>query len=263
MRGADPKSDRLFAPFRPNGFGLGEAIGGFAVGIILATIAVTIFGVASGHPRHPSNYGSDVVDLLGLWTGLAGCAIVASSRARAGEPAAERVGLGRRLAEDYGFSLRPWPDIPLGIAVGLFSQYVLVFVFELPLLPFVPHLYSRLSQPAVSLTGDATGVGVVALGVLVCLGSPVVEELFFRGVLFRSVTGRLARLGPRLGPVLSALIVGLAFGLAHFEPLELIALAGFGAVLCALAWWTGRLGAGIVAHVSFNVVAFISVVRSH
>jgi hypothetical protein len=116
----------------------------------------------------------------------------------------------------------------------------------------------------VSLTGTATGIGgLVVLGVLVCFGSPLVEELYFRGLVLRAAAGRLAPLGARLGPVASVVLVGALFGLVHFEPLQLLALVGFGMVLCVLAWRTGRLGAGIVAHMTFNTLAFVSVARSH
>jgi len=267
---------------RPNPFGLAEALVGLASGFVLATVLEGIFGALSHHAGHPSGYGSDVASLLGLWIGLVGAAVAASARSRRSAAAAEgadaarsRVarrahGAGNRLEEvlrhlgdDYGLAIRPWPDIPLGLLVGLGSQYGLVWLLELPLVPFVPHLFTRLDQPAQNLTGDAHGSGLVVLGILVCAGSPLVEELFFRGLLLRSIAGKLAPLGPRLGPVVSVVLVGLVFGLVHFEPLEFLALAGFGMVLCLVAWRTGRLGAGIVAHATFNTAAFLSVVHSH
>ncbi|MCU1493006.1 MAG: hypothetical protein JWO62_770 [Acidimicrobiaceae bacterium] len=269
------------SPFRPNAFGLGEALVGLAAGFVLATVFTSVFGALSHHPRSPSGYGSDVASLLGLWIGLVGGAIAASVRNRryerardrsATEPARDLVQANGAvvpvttrdlLARDYGFAIKLWPDVPLGIVVGLASQYLLVPLLELPLLPFVPHLFHRLSQPAVSLTGDASGPGLVVLGVLVCLGSPLVEELYFRGLLLRALAARLAPRGARFGPVLSVVLVGLVFGLVHFEPLELIALAGFGMVLSVLAWRTGRLGPGIVAHMAFNTATFVSVARSH
>jgi membrane protease YdiL (CAAX protease family) len=278
-----------------NSFGLAEAIWGLCAGFVLASLLVSAFGLLSGHSSHPSGFGSDVASLCGLWAGLVGAAVVASLRHRRAElaasggaapsgtgpgltsrepappgrsrarrrPLGRRSGLARDLADDYGLALRPWPDIPLGIAVGLASQYLLVPLLELPLAPFVPHLFTRLGQPAQDLTSEGTGAGLVLLGVLVCLGSPLVEEIFFRGVLLRAVASRLAPLGPTLGPVVSVLIVGLVFGLVHFEALQLIALVGFGVVLCVLAWRTGRLGPGIVAHVAFNTAAFVTVARSH
>lgn len=158
--------------------------------------------------------------------------------------------------------MQPWPDVPLGIVVGLASQYLLVPVVEAPLLPFVHHLYSRLGHPAQTLTGHAFGPGLVVLAVLVCVGSPVVEELFFRGLLLRALMGGLKDLGPRLVPAVSILLTALVFALAHFEALQFLGLAGFGVVLGLLAWRTGRLGPSIVAHMAFNTVTIIAIVAA-
>jgi membrane protease YdiL (CAAX protease family) len=49
----------------------------------------------------------------------------------------------------------------------------------------------------------------------------------------------------------------------HFEPLELLALSGFGMVLSALAIRTGRLGPGFVAHAVFNIVTFVPLALGH
>jgi membrane protease YdiL (CAAX protease family) len=55
-------------------------------------------------------------------------------------------------------------------------------------------------------------------------------------------------------------LTAVCFGLAHFEALQLIGLVGFGVVLGSLAWRTGRLGPGIVAHAAFNAVTFVALV---
>jgi membrane protease YdiL (CAAX protease family) len=135
-------------------------------------------------------------------------------------------------------------------------------VFEAPLLPFVHNLYSRLGHPAQSLTSHAFGPGLVVLAVLVCVGSPVVEELFFRGLLLRALAGRLKDLGPRLGPATSIVVTALVFALVHFEALQFLGLAGFGVVLGYLAWRTGRLGPSIVAHMAFNTVTIVAIVAA-
>jgi membrane protease YdiL (CAAX protease family) len=153
-----------------------------------------------------------------------------------------------------------FPDALIGVAAGVASQYVLVPILEALLLPFVPHLFHRLSGPAVHLTSGAHGVGLFVLGFLVCVGSPCVEELFFRGLLLRSLAGRFAMLSKRSGPILCVGLTAVCFGLAHFEALQLIGLVGFGVVLGSLAWRTGRLGPGIVAHAAFNAVTFVALV---
>jgi membrane protease YdiL (CAAX protease family) len=153
-------------------------------------------------------------------------------------------------------------DIPLGIAVGLASQFLLVPLLELPLLPFVPHLYKQLGKPAQQLTSSVSGVELVILALFICIGSPIVEELFFRGLLLRSLLGRFAPLGRTVGPLLSIAMTGIVFGLVHFEALQFLGLAGFGAALSVLAWRTGRLGPGVVAHATFNLATVVALALS-
>lgn len=185
-------------------------------------------------------------------------------------PGAHTAGGGRSGASawdgfrsDFGVSIRLWPDVPLGIAVGVAAQYVLVPLLELPLQPFVSHLSSKLGQPATNLLSPVNGVSLVALTVLVCVGSPVAEELFFRGLLLRGLLGRFRHLGARAGPALSIVVTGLVFGLAHFEKLQFLGLAGFGVVLAYLAYRTGRLGPSILAHIAFNTTTIIAFVLQH
>jgi membrane protease YdiL (CAAX protease family) len=243
---------------------------GVVAGFVLAFLAVSVYAAVAPHPRHPSQYGEDVVSLIALWVGLVGAVLAAThvaARDHAGAGAGRSESAGRpdrkgvgSVVGDYGLTLRPWPDIPLGIVAGVACQYLLIPVVEAPLLPFVHHLYTRLGHPAQSLTGDAFGTGLVVLAVLVCVGSPLVEELFFRGLLLRSLLGSFEQVGPRLGPALSIVVTALVFALVHFEALQFLGLAGFGVVLGMLAWRTGRLGPSIVAHMAFNTVTIIAIV---
>jgi membrane protease YdiL (CAAX protease family) len=81
-------------------------------------------------------------------------------------------------------------------------------------------------------------------GFAAAVSAPVVEEVFFRGVLYRSLRNRL--------PVLAAaLVAGTMFGLAHAGayPLgSLPAKAGFGFVMCLLYERTGSLLPCIAVH---------------
>lgn len=245
-----------------NRFGLGEALLGLAVGFLISLLAVSAYASADHLPVSTTSTTETILSLFGLWSGLVGGAVVAT-RLHAGAKGGSG-GTGS-VVSDYGFHLTWW-DVPLGAAVGVACQFLLVPLLELPLLPFVPHLTERLGHPTRQLLGPATSsgtAGLVVVAVLVCLGSPIVEELFFRGLLFRSLLGRLAPLGRRGGPILSVVLTGIVFGLVHFESLEFLALAGFGMVLAALAWRTGRLGASIVAHVAFNTSTVVAYVLAH
>jgi membrane protease YdiL (CAAX protease family) len=273
-----PRSKRLSGPTRHpergNAFGLVEALVGLLIGFALDILAVGVYLPISGHPHDTNSLGVEITALVGLWTGLVG-SVVYTSRARrgprgaaGGEPAGEqaarvpRQASTGRLSQDFGFTWRPVIDIPLGIAVGLASQFLLVPLLELPLLPFVPHLYKQLGKPAQQLTSSVSGVELVILALFICIGSPIVEELFFRGLLLRSLLGRFAPLGRTVGPLLSIAVTGIVFGLVHFEALQFLGLAGFGAVLSVLAWRTGRLGPGVVAHATFNLATVVALALS-
>jgi uncharacterized protein len=81
--------------------------------------------------------------------------------------------------------------------------------------------------------------------------APVVEELFYRGLLLRSLDKR--GIQPWLSVVLSALL----FAGMHFEALQFAGLFLFGIVLALLVHRTGRLGPAIWAHAAFNAVTVL------
>jgi membrane protease YdiL (CAAX protease family) len=260
-----------------NAFGLVEAMLGLLIGFALDILAVGVYLPLSGHPHDTNSLGVEISALIGLWIGLVG-SVVYTSRAHrgaggralgsdgvtAGEQVARaprRVSTGK-LSLDFGFNWRPAIDVPLGIAIGVASQFLLVPLLELPLVPFVPHLYKQLGKPAQQLTSNVSGVELVVLALFICIGSPIVEELFFRGLLLRSLLGRFATLGRTLGPLISIAVTAVVFGLVHFEALQFLGLAGFGAVLSVLAWRSGRLGPCVVAHASFNCATVIALALS-
>jgi membrane protease YdiL (CAAX protease family) len=84
---------------------------------------------------------------------------------------------------------------------------------------------------------------VVAI-VAVALSAPVVEEIFFRGLLYRSLRNRLSILP-------AALVAGALFGLVHITsyPLDTLPVkAAFGVIACLLYERTGSLLPGIALH---------------
>jgi hypothetical protein len=242
-----------------NRFGLGWAVAGLAVGFVLAGIADPLYAAASGHAHVAGSLGDELARLVGLWIGLAGAAAAAAWS----QPRQVPFRLRSALGQEYGFSIRLWPDVPVGLACGVAAQYLLAPLLELPLVPFVPHLSHRISAPARALVADVHGPGLIVLGLFLCVLTPLVEELFFRGLLLRSILGVFAADLGRAAVPLAVVVVGLVFGLAHFEALQFTALAGFGVLLGVIATRTGRLGTGICAHAAFNAVAFISIAALH
>jgi hypothetical protein len=242
-----------------NPYGLGWALGGLAVGFCLSAIADAAYVAAAGHGHVSGGLGDELVRLVGLWIGLGGAAVAAAWS----QPGCDRHGIRTTLGREFGLSVRLWPDVPLGIVCGVAAQYLLAPLLELPLLPFVPHLFRRLGAPAHSLVAGIHGPGLVVLGLFLCVLTPLVEELYFRGLLLRSLLGLGASPLGRVAAPVAIVVVGLVFGLVHFEALQFSALAGFGILLGALATRTGRLGTGICAHAAFNAVAFLSVAAIH
>ncbi len=80
---------------------------------------------------------------------------------------------------------------------------------------------------------------------MVAAGSPLVEEVFFRGLVLKALE---ARWQPRTALVASSLV----FGAAHFQPLQFPALVMFGLIAGVLVQRDGRLGRAVWAHVGFN-----------
>jgi hypothetical protein len=231
------------------------AAAGFVVGQVLALVLLAAVAASIGQLGHVAHLSAEatppawvvVCGLVGLWTGFVG-AVVLASRLR---------GTGR-VVQDMGLRFRR-SDLLVGPLAGVGSQLVLVPLLYLPLEQFIPNLQHRLSAPAKHLTGGFPGADLVVIGVLTVLVVPVVEELLFRGVVLAAFVRLFGRAGRVVGPVLAVGCTGVLFGLAHAETLSLLGLAAFGIVLSVLAYRTGRLGPGILAHGAFNLVAVISV----
>ena len=155
------------------------------------------------------------------------------------------------LGADVGLEFR-WVDLVVGAVAGIGTQLVLIPLLYLPFEHADRTLKHRLEAPAKTDTAGIHGAWQIAVLMLfLAVGAPIVEELFFRGLLLRS-------LSRAFGPVVGIAGSALVFGLAHFELLQLPALILFGVILGLLAHRTGRLGPNMVAHAAFNAVTVIS-----
>ena len=153
---------------------------------------------------------------------------------------------GRGVVADLGLR-RKAIDIPIGIAIGAACQLLMV--------PAIYWLLSKaigghdVSAAARELTDRASSpISVILLFLIVGIGAPIAEEIYFRGMA-QTIFGR------RLRPHWAILAAAVFFAATHLQPLQFPALLAFGVVLGVLKWRSGRLGPAIWAHLAFNVIA--------
>lgn len=219
-------------------WGLTPPVVGFVAGLVLAVVLGSAAFTATGSTESLATLAGS---LIGLWLGYLGAAFMATRQPLTAAAPAE-------------LRLRARPiDLATGVAAGLVTSIVVVRVVYaiLVLVGLVDTAdLEALSDPAERVSSLATGAGWAVLFVLVGIGAPVVEEIFYRGLLQPVL---IQRLGPAPGIAVAALL----FGAAHQQPLQFPALAVFGAILGWLAWRSGRLGPSIVAHVTFNLLTLV------
>jgi membrane protease YdiL (CAAX protease family) len=237
------------------GWNLAEVALSFLIGYGLAGLSSSLVaasvGWQSGKDR-PEPLGVIAASLIGLWVGLLGGAVVLGRRRGTGD-----------LVADLGLRFRDWRDVVGGALAGLICQYGVIWALYEPFVANNPGLRHRLDAPATSETGGSHGAfEITVLVFLLCVGAPLVEEVFFRGLLLRALSARLRGLG-RAGPVVSVVVTGAVFGLAHFELLQFAGLAVFGSILALITLRVGRLGPAIAAHAAFNAAAVITALSGH
>jgi membrane protease YdiL (CAAX protease family) len=180
--------------------------------------------------------------VAGLWTGLGGTCVLVS----------RKYGTGR-LSNDFGLRFRP-PDIGAGLLAALACFFVVGVVGSV----FTGTRFHG-SNTKIILNQRSSTVGVAIVTLIVAIGAPFFEELFFRGFLRRAFS---ARIGMASIPA-QAICFGLAhyqFGLGLGNVSVVTATAALGVVLGYTAYLTKRLGAGMIAHGLFNFVVTLTIV---
>jgi uncharacterized protein len=228
-------------------WGLGDVllgIGLFLVSQLVAGILVaTLFGVTdldadSGDPWLL------VIAAPPTWVALIGWPLFVS----------RRKGFGR-LSTDFGLAVRG-VDVLLGLVGGVMALGAGAS------LAFLWSAVAGTEPPSNTdiLSGDPTDlVGLIVALVVVAVGTPIAEELFFRGLVLGAARKRW---GTALGVVFSSLV----FGGFHVQadPVSWLFVgsvtACYGVVFALLrVWCRGRIGAAIVAHMMVNAAAVLVV----
>jgi CAAX protease family protein len=242
------RRDAVDAPVggRPVRWGFGDVLIGWLVaqvgGLFAFGIVVAVTGVDADSSDDLS-LGWIAVAQVGLWAGLLGVPWLAARLK------------GNGLVRDFGLRFKA-SDALVGTGVGLATQFLLIPLLYLPIFTLFDVTSEELEEPARGLTDRATDpVGIILLVLIVGLAAPVIEEIFYRGLVFRSLENRF---GVWPGIVGSAVI----FGASHFQGLQFPALTAFGVVLAYVTHRTGRLGPAIVAHMVFNLITVVFLVTS-
>ncbi len=213
------------------------ALVGFAVGSG-GGLLLALLGRALDLPK----IGVLVLNLGALWTGLLGACWLASRKYGTGQ-----------IRRDFGLHLA-WADVGWGSLMSLMARVAGGMVV-------VPFLFGsrRLVGTNQGVYGEVTEnvLTFAVFAAVAVVGAPVVEELFFRGLLLRSLT---TAVGTGWAIAIQAVLFGLAhfsplLGLANFSVMTIIAAAGL--IFGITAWWR-RIGTSVVAHAAYNLIAVIA-----
>ncbi len=151
-------------------------------------------------------------------------------------PLARRRGLA---LSDLGF--KPTPSMP---SLGLVIQALWLTSWSRRSTRSRSSATHQQQADQLSQINHLHGVSLVVAIVAISISAPVVEETFFRGLLYRSLRNKLSVLP-------AALIAGAMFGFVHITGYPLVTLpikALFGVIACLLYERTGSLLPGIALH---------------
>lgn len=232
-------------PVRPGIPMLGTALLAFAAAVGLSIVIQIVLYVA-GYPG--GKLALFVLTELGLWAGLVGgCVVVSRRRGTAS------------LVNDFGLSARPL-DIVFGLAAS-FAARVMVSVAVFPVVVADPNLSGSQSTVFPGLT--TTALGWLVVGLVACIGAPLIEELFFRGLMQTRLVGRF---GSVWGIGATSVLFGAAHLIGWVGPISLVyalGIAGAGVVLGTVRHMTGRLGTSMATHSFFNLQALLTLALLH
>lgn len=209
-------------------WGLGDAAVGLAPFVL---VGLTLLAGGGDDDGDPVTIGTLVANSVLLWIFLVGVPLFAT-RVKGNGPVAD-LGLRFRASDAYAFGL------------GVALQAIVVPLLYWPLFRLTDLTSDDVAEDARELVDAASGAGILVLVLVVCIGAPFAEELFFRGLLLRS-------LDKRWGVGVALVASTVLFGASHFQGIQFPALVVFGAVAGVLAVRSGRLGPAIACHAGFN-----------
>jgi membrane protease YdiL (CAAX protease family) len=216
------------------------AVAGMAGGVALAVLLATVVDAAGG-----GRIGVLVGGIVGLYGTLLGtCLLVGRT-----------LGTPGGLFTDFGLRIR-LVDLAWGLLLGLVARVASTVVVLV--LTLVDDDLGGTNLPSEEAIGGQVGLAV-AFFLMAVVGAPVVEEIFFRGLVQRSLETSIA-------PWAAIAVASVLFGLAHAS-IDLgpgnvsivVATAVAGAVFGIAVRRFRRLGPAIAAHAWFNLPAAVAI----
>lgn len=230
-----------------------DVLAGLGVVLLLSSLLTWPFLVWTGAPPALVLV---VAGLLPIWIGMLGTSWWAVRRRGTGS-----------WRDDLGLHFTP-VDFAIGLGVGLGFRLAAGLIVAI-----LSVLQGGMGEGNLQVvTGNGlsdAALWFVMIGAVTFI-APVIEEIFFRGLLLRSIGSTMVRTRPawtaaRRRQVASLVSAGL-FTAVHLteltDPLSVLPLVltwfGLGYFTAQLTLKTGRLGPAIISHIVFNGVAAVA-----
>jgi membrane protease YdiL (CAAX protease family) len=232
---AGPVDQGVRFPLRALWLVAGAIVVSLALGIVVELVLYRVLDL-----------GRSVTILGGLasvWVSLGGACVIAS----------RRYGSGHTF-RDLGVSFQ-WRDLLRGPVITFLALVAVAFASSL-LGPAGNRFHGSNASLLKAPRGDVIGAVLLVLGAVV--GAPFFEEMFFRGLLLRTLESRLSRGAATVGQA-------LLFGLVHFQVIlgwgnvgVIVAVGTIGYVFGLAVQRFRRVGPTVIAHGAFN--GFVAIV---
>jgi membrane protease YdiL (CAAX protease family) len=224
--------------------GGGIAILGVVAAVVTSSLAVLAVDLLGGSLH---SLGALCAGQAALWLCLFGACKLAVRRH--GNGSLRELGLARLSRRQVG----------AGLVVGLIARFG-AGALAVAIAQLFPKVQLRNTAEPVLRLQDGLG-SVLVLTVILVVGAPFFEELFFRGLVQGAFTNRF---GARVALFGQA----ICFGLVHYRVgmtaaqavITIVTIGATGLVLGATRWHYEKLGPGMVAHAFFNAVVVVVVV---
>jgi membrane protease YdiL (CAAX protease family) len=159
-----------------------------------------------------------------------------------------------------------WRDVPKELAIGGALGLLVLVAAGITSNVVTGLLRETLSRPVArpeQVTSDLSAAGIAVFAVYAVIVAPATEELFFRGLLFRSIRDRHGLAVGAIGSAIPFGLVHVVLGQPWPNVLALqLTMVVTGVGLALIYEWRGNLLANMAGHAAFNLVAVIAYIAT-